>query len=76
MADSLTAGAVYSDVIPRAAEYGALVLVLTVIALVGCAGVIYLLRYILREQRIVIQNNTDAWKEVKNVLENIRQKNF
>jgi hypothetical protein len=73
MTDALTAKAVYSDVIPRAAEYGALVLVLALVALAGCIGTVYLLRYILREQRTVIQNNTDAWKEVKNALENIRK---
>jgi hypothetical protein len=73
MTDALTAKAVYSDVIPRAAEYGGLVLVLSIVAVTGFVGVIWLMRYNLKEMRTVIQNNTDAWKEVKNAIENIRK---
>lgn len=55
--------AVYSDIIPRAHEYGALVLVLAVFCLGAASGLVFLIKYVLNTMTTVINNNTEAWKE-------------
>lgn len=65
--------AIYSDIIPRSAEYGVLVFFLVCAVVALGAGGVFLTRYIIKTMTEVISNNTKAWTEAKGVLDEIRK---